>query len=297
LTVADDARTDLGFFGLEAPDAAGRCSFTVTMPLSRLDGRLYGGTAIGVSVVVAEAATGRTSLWTTTQFVSTVETGTAVDVLVEVLAPGRRTNQVRVTGTGPDGAVVFASLGATGHLRPTELVGTFDSRPDVSDPADSGPLSGLFDGLRELAEERGEEAVRRLRQFADRGFNSVLELRTAEVREHPAPGPGRFCLWARRRDAVPVTPAMAAFIADVVPMSVSRALGSPTLGTSLDNTLRVNDPTPSDWVLLDLHPHAARGDYAHGTVHVWNTDGGLLGTASQTAAIRSFDPANPPWAP
>ena len=64
--------------------------------------------AIAVSVAAAEQVTARTALWMTTQFVATAAHGAAIDVQVEVLAPGKRTNQVRVTGTVADGSVVFA---------------------------------------------------------------------------------------------------------------------------------------------------------------------------------------------
>ncbi len=109
--------SDVDFFGLIEGGEPGRYRFTVADHLTRLDGRLYGGTAIGVSVAVSELVSDRSALWMTTQFVSTVEEGAEVHVLAEVLAAGKRTNQVRVTATAADGAVIFASLGATGRPR------------------------------------------------------------------------------------------------------------------------------------------------------------------------------------
>ena len=44
-------------------------------------------------------------------------------------------------------------------------------------------------------------------------------------------------------------------------------------------------------MLLDLRPHAAVGDYGHGTAHVWSEDGRLMAVASQTASMRHIDPA------
>jgi acyl-CoA thioesterase len=43
-------------------------------------------------------------------------------------------------------------------------------------------------------------------------------------------------------------------------------------------------------VLLDIRVHAVANGYGHGLVHLWAEDGTLLGTASQTCAVR--DPRN-----
>ncbi|MDZ7733194.1 MAG: thioesterase family protein [Acidimicrobiia bacterium] len=146
--------TDADFLELrtdETTDRSGRFRFTVLPRLSRLDGRLYGGTAISVAITTAELVTGRPALWATTQFVSTVEQGAVVEVAVDVLAGGSRTSQVRVTGTGPDGSVVFAALGATGHHRPDGLNGQFERFPTVTAPEASRPWSSPFTGLAEAA--------------------------------------------------------------------------------------------------------------------------------------------------
>ena len=284
--MSNDLAGDIEFLGLERLRGTGYFEFTVTPQLSRMDGRLYGGTAIAVSVAVAELVSERSALWMTTQFVSTVETGAPVGVEAEILAPGKRTNQVRVTGKSPTGAVVFASLGATGHHRDSGLNGVFETRPTVTSPEDSTGWTSPFAGMREAA----GEAV-----GSDLGFNRVLELRGASILDHPEPGPGRTCLWVRRRDGAAVTPAMAAYMADMVPMSVGRALGVLAGGTSLDNSIRIGEFVDTEWVLLDLRPHLAAGDYGHGTAHVWSADGRLMATASQTSTMMRFDPDDLPW--
>lgn len=58
-------------------------------------------------------------------------------MVVEVLAPGRRTNQVRVTGTSEDDTTVLASLGATGHPREEGLDGGLERCPQVAGPDDA----------------------------------------------------------------------------------------------------------------------------------------------------------------
>jgi len=284
--------TDAGFLGLARDDTPGRFRFTVDDRLARLDGRLYGGAAIAVSIAAAEEVSDRHALWMTTQFVSTVGHGAEVSVTAEVLAHGKRTNQMRVTGTGPDGAVVFASLGATGHHRPGGLTGEFEHAPTVSAPGDGDHWSSPFAGMAEAA---GVELPERPRRSEDQGFATVIEMRQPTILDHPDPGPGRVCVWVRRRDGALITPALAAYMADMVPMSIAIACREVAGGTSLDNTIRVGSFVDSEWILLDLRPHLVFGGYGHGVAHVWSEDGNLMATASQTASIFRFDLANLPW--
>jgi acyl-CoA thioesterase II len=284
-------RSDEEFLGLQAGDAEGRFTFTVRNDLARLDGQLYGGTAIAVSITASELVSQRRALWMTTQFVSTAPAQTEISVHAEVLAPGRRTNQVRVTGTDATGAVMFASLGAAGHHRDDGLAGTFENPPTFDAPAHSEPRSGPFEAM-----ARNAGVATDLPQVpADRGFTTVIEFREPAVHDHPDPGPGRLCLWVRRRDGAAVSPAVVAFMADMVPLSVAHACGVMAGGISLDNTIRIGAFEPTEWVLLDLRPHLAVGDYGHGAAHIWSEQGHLLATASQSASMVRFDPADLPW--
>lgn len=276
---------DVDFLGLRAADTPGRFHFTVVDRLCRLDARLYGGTAIAVSIAAAELVSERHALWMTTQFISTAPRDALVEVTAEVLAPGRRTNQVRVTGTDTEGAIVFASLGATGHHRPDGLTGEFETAPTVEPPEEAEEWTSPFSGLVRFA---GEDFTPP--PFpTDVGFNSVIEIRHPRVVEHPDPGPGRLCLWVRRQDGHPVTPAIAAYLADMVPLSVAHATEVIAGGTSLDNTIRIGSFPTTEWILLDLRPHLAAGDYGHGAAHIWSRDGHLMATASQTASMIHFD--------
>lgn len=282
---------DAEFLGLVPAEAPGQFGFTVLDRHARLDGRLYGGAAIALSIVAAELTSQRPPLWMTTQFVATAPVGAELAVRAEVLAPGKRTNQVRVTGTDAGGKVIFASLGATGHHRPGGITGEFENGPTVSAPEDSGAWTSPFAGMARAA-GISPEAIPPMPRT---GFATAVEMRGAEVVEHPDPGPGRVCIWARLRDRSAVTPAMAAFLADMVPMSIAEAVGAIVGGTSLDNTIRLGAFVETEWVLLDLRPHMAIGDYGHGVAHVWSEDGHLLATASQTASLFHFDVADLPW--
>ena len=286
-----DPRADASFLGLVHCADPGRFRFVVEERLTRLDGRLYGGTAIAVSIASAEQVTQRRALWMTTQFVSTVGLGAEMTAEVEVLAAGRRTQQVRVTGTDATGGVVFASLGATGHHRDEGLCGVFERCPVVDPPEKSEPWANPLSGM---ARAIGME-IPPPPWLPNAGFSGVIELRHAEIVDHPDPGPGRICLWVRRKDRQVITPALAAYVADVVPMSIAHACRVVAFGTSLDNSIRIGSFVESDWVLLDLRPQLAVGDYGHGTVHVWSAEGQLMATASQTASLHRFDGSFPPW--
>ncbi|HVF31827.1 MAG TPA: thioesterase family protein [Acidimicrobiales bacterium] len=290
-------RSDATFLGLQTsgePGPTGSFRFTVEDRLSRMDARLYGGTAIAVSIAAAEERTTRPVLWMTTQFVSTAAQGAEIGVLAEVLAPGKRTNQVRITGTDTDGTAVFASLGATGHHREGGLSGEFERMPTVAPPASADPAGNPFEVMARAAGIERPDAADAPAFPRDTGFASVVEMRPADVLDHPDPGPGRICMWLRRKDREAITPAMAAFMADMVPMSVAAACGAMAGGTSLDNSIRIGTFRETEWILLDLRPHLAAGDYGHGSAHIWDEDGHLMATASQTASMIRFDPAQPP---
>ena len=290
-------RSDASFLGLMT-GGEGRFRFTVEDRLSRMDARLYGGTAIAVSIATAEELTRRPVLWMTTQFVATAAQDTEIAVLAEVLAPGKRTNQVRITGTEVAGSAVFASLGATGRHREGGMTGEFERMPAVASPADAEVAANPFAVMaRAAGVDRPDASPSQPPAFPrDNGFASVIEMRAAEVTDHPDPGPGRVCMWLRRKDGEAITPALAAFMADMVPMSVALACGVMAGGTSLDNSIRIGTFVETEWILLDLRPHLAAGDYGHGSAHIWSEDGHLMATASQTASMVRFDPtAPPPW--
>jgi acyl-CoA thioesterase-2 len=277
--------TDADFLGLVDAGSPGRFAFEVQNHLARLDGHLYGGTAIAVSIAAAELVSQRTALWMTTQFVATAPPRSTVSVHAEVLAPGRRTNQVRVTGTDDEGRTMFASLGATGHHKEGGLQGVFERPPVVDRPEDSEHWTNPVVGVLRNAGHDGELPG----LPDDAGFGAAIEFRGPAVHEHPDPGPGRICLWIRRKDGVPVTAALAAFMADFMPLSIAHACGAMAGGVSLDNTIRIGTVEPTEWVLLDLRPHLAVGGYGHGAVQIWTEHGHLLATASQSASMSEID--------
>ncbi len=278
-------QSDSDFLGLTQGDEPGHFQFKVENHLARLDYKLYGGTAIAASIAASEELTDRPALWMTTQYVATAPADAKVMLHAEVLAPGKRTNQVRVTGTDEDGAVMFASLGATGIAHPDGLTGQFDHMPFVVPLGEAEPWDSLFTGLKKFA---APNLV--LPPFPeDVGFNTVMDIRHAAMLDQRKTTPGRVCLWMRRKDGVPITAAVAAFMADMVPLGIAHALELIAAGTSLDNSIRIGAFEPTEWILIDLRPHLTVGGYAYGMAHIWNPEGKLLATASQTASMIQFD--------
>lgn len=265
---------DLKYLGLEL-HGDGRSSFELTPPLARLDGRLYGGTAVAVSVTAMEAETGVDARWITVQFVGTATLGERIECETEVLAAGKRVRQVRVTGRVGD-RIVFSGVGAAAEAKVGGYAGQFEIMPDVPAPEDSPP----FDFLRRFSGNRSPD-----------GFERMTEFRWGLRPEPPGAMGGKVALWARVVGHQ-ATPALLGYVADFVPMAVARAGNRLGAGTSLDNTVRYGPRVPTEWVLVELDPHLAADGYGHGTVHLWAPDGTLLATGSQTASMLFFDQAD-----
>jgi acyl-CoA thioesterase len=274
---------------LEAdPDHPGDLRLEVVPKLCRTDGRFYGGAALAASLAAMEAVTGRRALWATTQLVAPAPIGSTVRVGAEVVASGRTVDQVSVRGwVGDD--LLFLAVGSAATESPDGIAGLGQRMPDVPVPDDCEPWRGPGD---QAAALRGETlgggdgpAV---------GHHLVTEHRDAPILSPSSDRPGHFALWARMGGDLasvrPVmTPAILGFVADMVPLAVTRACGVHGAGTSLDNSIRIGDVRDADWVLLDLDASVAAGGFGHGTVNVWSPDGSLLATGSQSARLFSIE--------
>jgi acyl-CoA thioesterase len=254
---------DLELIPFDLGPAHNQGSFELTTDLARHDGILYGGTGVAAAVMAMETATQRDALWVVTQFVAPARVGERIDWVVHTLAEGRYVAQLHVAATVND-RVIFYALGATGNARPNGLTGQFDTMPRVTPPEDSPVLRHPF------------------------GHDRHFDLREATF-EATQP-PGRLALWARLTSSADLTRAGIAYLADKVPMAISRGAGKLGRGTSLDNSLRFAMTPPTEWVLLDLLGQVASDGYGHGSLTAWSTDGTLVATGSQTATMtHTFD--------
>ena len=256
---------------LQEVGADGRFRLDVRADLCTPFGFLYGGTGIAASAEAAERATGRPLQWITTQFLGSPLPGSAVELEVTVPAGGRSTTQTQVVAT-VDGEPMFSSLGAH-NTRPGGDLAQFVEMPAVPPPEDCEPMGALFE-----ADLSGS-------------FFGTMERRVArglvglEAVDVPQPEPG--ALWCRIVDDAIGSPATQAYVADIIPMGIGAALGALPGATSLDNTLRVIDTSPTDWALLELIPEGYHRSLGHGSLRVWSQDGRLLSTAQQTCIIRT----------
>ncbi|MGE3324463.1 MAG: acyl-CoA thioesterase [Acidimicrobiia bacterium] len=252
---------------LMAITATGPDTFSVALErrLCRPDAMMYGGHAAAIAAVALERTSGRQLVWCTSQFLSSASAGVDVTVQVTEAVRGRRSSQLTVATTDPDGTLLFTAMGATvdRHAFVGGLTGQFSTMPQVTEP----------------------ETCRRLfpvEIVGELGWHTTLDIRLATV---AADGdPSRLCFWIRFADGGSMTAARIAYAVDMVPMAVARAAGA-FRGRSLDNTFRPINVVPCEWVLADFRPHAVWGGYGSGEVLVWSRDGMLLAIESQSTFV------------
>ena len=276
---------DRALLGLEPhPHDPNALSFVVVPCLCRVDGRFYGGAALAAALTASEAATGREALWSSTQLVAVADLGERIRIDVEHLAAGRTADQVQVRGTIGD-RVIFNAVGGAATPTPTGMHGAGQMMPRVPPPEDCDPWGASREMVADQARELSRPVV---------GHHLVCEHRDAPLLDLEAQRPGRMTVWTRftgeLQAAFPhMTPAGLGFVADLVPLAVSRACGVNGAGTSLDNSLRIGEPVDSEWVLLDVDAHVAVGGFGHGHVYVWSPDGRMLATGTQSARLFSLE--------
>ena len=234
-------------------------------------GFLYGGSGIAASIEAAEQVTERPLQWITTQFIGSPPPGSVVDLQVVVPANGKVTTQSQVIAT-VDGEPAFTSLCAH-TLRPGGDGAQFVGMPAVPPPADCATMGGPFEV--DLSGSFFGTMERRL-AAGTFGLEAVGK-----------PQHGGLAIWCRVIDHPIGSPASQAYVADIIPMGIGAALGALPGATSLDNTLRVIDPEPTDWVLLELLPEGFHRSIGHGALRIWSEDGRLMATAQQTCIIRT----------
>jgi len=234
-------------------------------------GFLYGGSGIAASIEAAERVTERPLQWITTQFIGSPAPGSTVDLRVVVPAEGRATTQSQVIAT-LDGEPAFTSLCAH-TIRPSGDGAQFVTMPDVPTP--------------ENCPEMGAPFQIELSGSFFRTMDRRLAAGTFGQEAVDKPQDGGLAIWCRVHDHHIGNPASQAYVADIVPLGIGAALGATPGATSLDNTLRVVDTAPTEWVLLELLPEGFHRSIGHGSLRVWSQDGRLMSVAQQTCIIRT----------
>lgn len=258
------------FLGLETTEDSNRYRLPVTMGICTGGHFLFGGAGLAAGVVALEKASGRPVVWATAQYLSFARPPSVLDLDVHLAIEGNQITQGRVvmSDQGEEIITVNAALG----IRPMDLGGQWAEMPVVPPP----------DACRD----------REFRNDPSATIQSRIEERVAIGRSPKeidgTPGDGRSALWARRPELLEMSPAALALLGDFVPFGISQSTGRMAGGNSLDNTLRVVNLVPTEWVLLDIRIHGIANGFAHGLVHLWAEDGTLLATASQSVKVRMW---------
>jgi acyl-CoA thioesterase II len=231
---------------------------------------LFGGCGLGAALVALEGASGRPTVWATAQYLSYAPLGSTMRIEVTLVVVGHRTTQARATGWVDDREIltVNAALGRTD----LELGGVWVEPPTVPEP-DHCPPRRFPDFMRSSIFEHIETRV-----AAGRTFEQL----------DGTAGDSRSALWCRVPGHLEPSAATLAVFGDFLSGGVSIPIGRRVMGQSLDNTLRCVQLEPTEWVLCDMRIHAVVGGYGQGIAFLWSEQGTLLGSASQSVAVKEW---------
>ncbi len=265
------------FLGLQPTHNPNRWILPIVPGIATAGRFLFGGCGLGAAITALEKTTGRPVVWATGQYLSYATVGEIMDIDVEVVTAGHFTSQARVVCHVAEREIlsVTAALGA----RPLEYSGQFNTMPEVRNPEDSAVRISRWD-VADTIMERLDIRIAQGRQWEE------LDGTPSED--------GRCALWVRLNGAK-MSAAVLAVLGDYVPYGIAQAMGRWTRSNSLDNTMRMLNVVPTEWVLLDVRIHGVRGGFGHGLVHLWAEDGTLMATASQTAIVRELDTNDPEY--
>ena len=261
------------YLGLRPTDDPSRWQVELTPRVLTPMGAMQGGAALAATVEALEATTARPLVWATAHYLSHAGPTGTVDVDVAIEIDGKQTTQARARMHVDDTEILLtaASLGT----RDFPHVGRWITPPVVPPPDAT---------MRRFAPPPGTESML-----------DHYEIRFATGRA-PAdldgtPGPGRSAIWCRLPSGRRVVSAGEfALVGDLVMLGLSDALGVPCTANSLDNTIRMVERAPTEWVLLDIRIDAVAGGYRHAGASLWTEDGTLLGLATRTLVLRTTGP-------
>jgi acyl-CoA thioesterase len=263
------------FLGMAPVEDELHWQLTVVPELTTPGNFLFGGCGLGAALVALEGASGRPTVWSTAQYLSYAKTDSVLDLTVTLAAEGGRVTQGRVVGSVGDTEVLTVN-GAVGRPGSLEEGGVWVKPPEVAPPDECPP--------RRLPDFTQSSIFDRIDVRLARGL-SFEEIRSGELH----PGEPTSALWARVPGHLEPSAATLAIIGDYVTGAVSQPLGRRVMSRSLDNTLRMVQLEPTEWVLCDIRIQAVVGGYGQGVAHLWSEGGTLLATASQSMSLRAWD--------
>lgn len=264
------------FLGLRATHNPHRWVLPVERKLTVREGFLFGGCGLAAAVTALEETTGRPLVWATAQYLSYARRPAVLDLDVIVPVAGRNVTQARAVGQVGDQEIftVNAALGS----RQLDITGQWARMPDMPRPEEC-PVPPKLPNSEGTIHDQVE--VR------------VAVGRYGRQRDGTPSADGRSALWVRLPRELDRSAAGLAIVADWVPSGIGQALGRWAGGNSLDNTIRILDLVPTDWVLADIQVHGIAKGFGHGRVHLWSEDGCLMATGSQSLIVRLHDEKEP----
>ena len=257
------------FLGLQATHNPYRWFLPVERKLCTGGNFLYGGAGLGAAISALEGSTGRKLIWSTAQYLSYARPGEVMDIDVIVPVTGNAITQARVVAHVGEREilVVNAALGD----RDFEYGGQWETAPEAPRPED----------CREYEHRWSEEES--IHDFMD---ERMVKVRTEKYLDGTH-NDGHTIMWTRLSQVIEGFDAAAlGVLGDFVPRGVGQSLGIRGGGNSLDNTLRVMNLVPTEWVLIDIKVHGVARGFGHGLVHMYAEDGTLMATASQSCIAR-----------
>ncbi len=263
------------FLGIQSTHNPHRWVLPITPGISTLGNFLFGGCGLATAVTALEQVSERPLIWATAQYLSYGKTGSILDLDVRVPVVGRNVTQARAVGHVGDQEIltVNAALGR----RQIGVSGEWATMPDVPKPEDCS-ADDWRSRLPDLMSIEKRADIRLAMGRIKGGWVNDVK-----------PEPGRSALWVRMGEGLELSSATLAIIADWVPSGLSQSVvGGRVGGNSLDNTIRIYDLHPTDWVLCDIRIHGVQNGFGHGTAHLWTEDGRLLATASQSLIVREW---------
>ena len=260
-----DART---FLGMEPIGDNLHWRLRVEPHLTTPGNFLFGGCALGGALVALEAASGRPTVWATGQYLSYAPTHSVVDWEVTLAVVGGRVTQGRAVGSVGTREILTVNAALGDEQR--ALNGVWVT-PPVVPPPEECPNRFLPAIFRNTIMDKVD-----VRLAKGLGFDEM----------NGVPGDPDSALWARVPGHLTPSAATLAIFGDYVSGGASQPLGRRSMGRSLDNTLRVVQLKPTEWVLCDIRVHAVINGYAQGVAFLWTQDGELLATASKSFVLR-----------
>ncbi|MEI8127471.1 MAG: thioesterase family protein [Actinomycetota bacterium] len=259
------------FLGMQQV-AENQWTLTVTERLITPGNFLFGGCGLAAGLVALEGASGRPTVWSAAHYLSHAPTGSLVTVTTELPAVGGRVTQGRAVARVGE-REVLSVIGSFGHGE-LSSPSPWDLMPEVPAPDDCPPRLNF--------------------SFLGESVFSHIDTRIALGRSFQQldgiPGQSRTALWARLTDHPDFSAATLAIFGDYVSGGSSDPMGIPLMGRSLDNTIRIANLEPTEWVLCDIRMHALHNGFAQGTAFLWSETGVLLATASQSISVKKWTP-------